>query len=230
VTTAKSSSTRKSKSGGLRADPGSTVAVRQYQPNTLGGRSPGIDVPLAQVIEVQKSVYFATAEAKNLERAAYSHNWGDCLVDNALPDDPGPINSGTFKPVRRWLVLYRTAEAGVDGTVNLTVTDVRTALNGQGTTLDASFIIKQLHVWIAPNVASTHFSGVLYTKDDAENGILGGQYSDVAPIFDFVKFRVRFPGEGSVASAATAGTKQVIGLGGSAKWNGLIYAEVETYD
>jgi len=225
-----SSGTRKSKSGGLRADPGSTVVVRQFQSNKLGGRLPGIDVPLAQVIEVQKAVYFANAEAKNLERAAYSHNWGECIVDNALPDDPGPINSGTFKPVRRWLVLYRTPEAGVDGTVNLTVADVRTALSGQGTTLDSAFIIKHLHVWIAPNTVSTHFSGVLYTKDDAENGILGGQYSDVAPFGDFVKFKVRFPGEGSVASAATSSTKQVIGLGGSTKWNGLIYAEVETYD
>lgn len=187
-------------------------------------------MPLAQVREVQLNAYFEKALTRNQMSVAYDRDWGDLLVDQALPDDPGPIDSGAFKPVKRWIVLYRTAEGGIDGTHDITVNDVRVAINGAGTAVSNPFIIKCLHIWLAPNAVNTHFSGVLYTKDDADNGILGGQYSDLAPYGKFVKFRVNFRGEGYVTAGSESATKVVFALGGSAKWNGVVYAQVETYD
>jgi len=206
------------------------LASKVLVPSRIGARDVGLDVPLNQIHQVQKDAYFARAASKGAARAQYDHNWGDCIVDQALPDDPGPIVSGSFKPVTRWCVVYRTAEGGQDGTHTIIVSDIRSAISGQGTTVSAPFIIKEMHVWLAPNVVNTHFSGVLYTKDDAENGILAGQYSDIAPYGEFCKFRVRYPGEGQVKGSTTAGTQEVLGLGGSAKWNGVVYALVETYD
>lgn len=174
--------------------------------------------------------YFAGVMKRRSMRSTYDRDWGDTIVDQRLSDDPGPINSGRFKPVKRWLVAYRTQESGADGTVNVTVTNIRTAISGTGSTTIQQFIVHEYHVWIAPNTPSTHFSGVLFTKDDEANGILGGQYSDIAPWGEFVKFRVRFKGEGQVCDATTSGNQELIGLGGSEKWNGLIYALVSTYD
>jgi len=209
-----------------QAPPGNKVLL----PTRIGARLTGLDVPLSQIHQVEKDAYFARKASKGAARAQYEHNWGDCIVDQVLPDDPGPIVSGTFKPVTRWCVIYRTAEAGIDGTHTITVSDVRTAVAGQGTTVSAPFILKELHVWLAPNAPNTHFSGIIITKDDAENGILGGQYSDIAPWGEFCKFRVRYPGEGQVKGSTTAGTQEVLGLGGSTKWNGVVYALIETYD
>jgi hypothetical protein len=126
--------------------------------------------------------------------------------------------------------LYRTAEAGIDGTYNLTVSEVRTALAGSGTSFFNSFIIKELHIWLAPNTVNTHFSGILFTQDDPDNGILAGEYSDIAPYGEFVRFRVRFPGEGFICSTTDTTGKKIVGIGGSAKWNGVIYGCVVTYD
>lgn len=159
----------------------------------------------------------------------YDRNWGDALIDQRLADDPPPINGGAFHPVKRWMVVYRTAETGLDGTHVITVKDIRDSIVA-GSITNAPFIIKQLHIWIAPNAVNTHFSGLLITKDDEDNGILGGQYSDIAPYGEFVKFRVVYRGEGFVTSSSVAGTKEVIAIGGSAKWNGVVYAQVETYD
>lgn len=199
-------------------------------PNRLGGRDIGCDVPLVQVREVQLNAYFDRALTRNRNGMMYDRDWGDAIVDQNLPNDPGPINSGNFKPVTRWIVLYRTAEAGVDGTHQITVNDVRTAITGAGTATANPFIIKEMHVWIAPNAINTHFSGLLITFDDADNGILGGQYSDIATLTELVKFRVKYRGEGYVTAGNESATKVVLAIGGSAKWNGLVYAQVETYD
>lgn len=190
----------------------------------------GLDIPLRDHVQALKIRTFRLKQSRQQQRAAFDHNWGRCIVDQGLADDPGPINSGNFKPTKRWIVVYRTAEAGVDGTHTIITSDVRAAIAGQGTTVSAPFIIHRLDIWLAPTTVNTHFSGVIITKDDEANGILGGQYTDIAPYGEFVKFRVRYPGEGYVDGSTTAGTKEVIGLGGSAKWNGVVYALIETYD
>lgn len=207
-----------------------THQVKILKINRLGGREVGIGVPLSEVRRFHLDTYFEKALIRNRSRMIYDRDWGELMVDQTLPDDPGPIDSGAFKPVKRWIVLYRTAEAGIDGTHDVTVNDVRVAINGAGTAVSNPFIIKAMHIWIAPNAVNTHFSGVLYTKDDADNGILGGQYSDIAPYGEFVKFRVSFRGEGYVAAGSESAAKVVFALGGSAKWNAVVYAQVETYD
>lgn len=204
--------------------------ARVIRPNRMGGQEVGVGVPLSTVRQTQLRAYFERALLRNQARNTYDRDWGDALVDQALPDDPGPIDSGTFKPTKRWIVLYRTAENGIDGTHEIKVSDARAAIGGAGTAVFNPFIIKSMHIWMAPNEVNTHFSGILYTKDDADNGILGGQYSDIAPYGEFVKFRLMYRGEGYVAAGSESATKVIIALGGSAKWNGVIYAQVETYD
>ena len=205
----------------------------RIRPNCIGGRDLGIEYPLLEQYRVQKERYFELAEIRRKQRSqrrtGYDRDWGDAIVDQQLSDDPGPINAGTFQPVKRWIVVYRTTPGGLDGTHNITVGDIRDAITGTTATPNP-FIIRQLHIWIAPNAVSTHFSGLLLTKDDEDNGILGGQYSDIAPYGEFVKFRVRFRGEGYVVGSAQPRTKEVISIGGSQKWNGVVYAQVETYD
>lgn len=198
--------------------------------NRYGGRDVGFEVPLNQVLGVQKELYFTRASQRNISRAIYDTDWGDCMVDQILPDDPGPINSGTFKPVTRWIVLYRTPEAGQDGTHEILVSDVRAALTGAGTSGVSSFIIKEMHVWVAPNAINTHFSAVLYTQDDEANGILGGSYSDIASLTKMCKFRVMYRGEGMVKQSTDSASVKVLALGGSAKWNGIVYAKIQCYD
>ena len=190
----------------------------------------GREYPLQDFLLLRKQQYLETALIRNKARSLiYDRDWGDACVDQRLPDDPAPINSAGFSPVKRWIVLYRTREDGIDGTHNITVSDVRSAITSV-TATGIGFIIRQLHIWLAPHAVSTHFSGLLFTKDDADNGILGGRYSDIAPYGEFVKFRIVYKGEGYVVSATDPGTKELISLGGSEKWNGLVYAQLETFD
>jgi hypothetical protein len=213
--------------GKPKKPPASSTRIK---PNTVPiGLSVGRDIPLSDYVASQKEAYFQRALQRN-KRFAYDRDWGDTIVDQVLARDPGPINSGSFKPVKRWVDMYRTAEGGLDGTYYLTVGEARTALAGSGTSTFSSFIIKELHIWLAPNTVSTHFSGILFTQDDPDNGILAGEYSDIAPYGEFVRFRVRFPGEGFICSVTDTTGKKIVGIGGSAKWNGVIYGCVETYD
>lgn len=186
-------------------------------------------MPLMEFLALERDRLFNKLKSKALKRASYDADWGETIVTQDLDDDPGPINGGAFYPITRWIVLYRTAESGIDGTHNVTVSDIRTVLGPQ-TTIVNNWILKKLHIWVAPNTVSTHFSGVLYTKDDPNNGILGGVYSDVAPYGEFVKFAVSFPGEGFISDSTDAATKQVFGLGGSEKWNAVVYAKISVYN
>lgn len=204
--------------------------TKRLSPSRALGRTVGLEIPLQEAIDLERDRFFRRALSRAAKRSAYDADWGETIVSQDLADDPGPINSGTFYPVDRWMVLFRSIEAGQDGTQNITISDVRTAINSQTASSLNNFIIKEFHIWLAPKTVSTHFSGVLYTKDDQENGILGGQYSDIAPYGEFVKFKVRFPGEGIVSSTTDAGTKQVLGLGGSEKWNGIVYTRIVLYN
>jgi len=183
-----------------------------------------------QVQKDKERQWNAIMRSKQLKRTTYDVDWGETVVDQGLSDDPPPINSGRFKPVKRWLVFYRAPESGVDGTKNLTVTDMRTSISGSGATTIQQFIVHEYNIWLAPLAVSTHFTGVLYTQDDQANGILGGQYSDIAPYGEFVKFRVRFKGEGQVVDQTTSGTQVLVGVGGSSTWHANIYALVSMYD
>jgi len=185
-----------------------------------------------EAIQQQRQRYFKAVQRRIAAKkmTTYDVDWGRIIVDQALADDPGPIDSASFKPTKRWLVFYRAPEAGVDGTKNLTVTDMRTAISGSGASTIQQFIVHEYHVWIAPEVVSTHFSGVLYTQDDEANGLLGGRYSDIAPYGEFVKFRVRNIGEGQVVDQTTSGTQVLLGLGGSQKWHAVVYAHVSMFD
>jgi len=187
-------------------------------------------MPLTSYLDQLKTRYFDRQRKLVLKRSTYDVDWGKCRVDQRLADDPGPVNSGNFFPVKRWIVLYRSPEAGVDGTHNITVTNVRTAISGSGSTGITDFIIHRFHVWLAPNTVNTHFSGVIYTKDDEANGILGGQYTDIAPYGEFVKFGIQYQDEGLVCDSTTSGNQEVLGLGGSAKWNGVVYALISVRD
>lgn len=205
---------------------------KRLLPSITGGLDIGREFPLSRLIDDQKARFFRNAERNQKARvfsSGYDRDWGDAIIDQQLADDPSPINGGLFHPVKRWIVVYRTAEAGVDGSHTITVREIREAI-GSGTANPNPFIINKLHIWIAPHDVNTHFSGLLITKDDEDNGILGGQYSDIAPYGEFVKFRVTFRGEGYVTGASASATKEVITLGGSAKWNAVVYAQVQTYD
>jgi len=188
------------------------------------------DLPLVIREQQLRQAYFQKITRRRALKKNYDVDWGETVVDQGLADDPGPINSGNFKPVRRWLVAFRSPEAGNDGTTSVTVTSLRTAISGSGSSVIQQFIVHSYHVWLAPNTVSTHFSGVLFTQDDEANGLLGGQYSDIAPWGEFVKFRVRFRGEGQVCDATTSGNQVLLAVGGSQKYNALVYALVSCYN
>jgi len=188
------------------------------------------DLPLVIREERMRLAYFRNIVRRRALKRSYDVDWGETVVDQGLADDPGPINSGNFKPVRRWLVAFRSPESGNSGTTSLTVTTLRTAISGSGSSTIQQFIVHSYHVWLAPNTVNTHFSGVLFTQDDEANGLLGGQYSDIAPYGEFVKFRVRFRGEGQVCDATTSGNQVLLAFGGSATYNAVVYAHVSCYD
>ena len=106
----------------------------RIRPNCIGGRDLGIEYPLLEQYRVQKERYFELAEIRRKQRSqrrtGYDRDWGDAIVDQQLSDDPGPINAGTFQPVKRWIVVYRTTPGGLDGTHNITVGDIRDAITG----------------------------------------------------------------------------------------------------
>lgn len=211
----------------------SAPSSRKLRPNTFGGNEPSAAFPLMRIIAEQRDRYFTNARLRQTTRAStragYDRDWGDAIVDQQLADDPGPINIGQFHPVKRWIAVYRTEEGGIDGSHDIIVRAFRSAIS-VATANPTPFIIRKLHIWLAPNTVNTHFSGLLITKDDVDNGILGGQYSDIAPYGEFVKFRVKFRGEGYVSSSNDADSKVIFTIGGSAKWNGVVYALVECYD
>ena len=123
----------------------------------------GRQYPVSRFIQDQKDRYFENARLRQRNRAlnrVYDRDWGDAIVDQDLADDPPPINGGLFHPIKRWIVVYRTAEPGVDGTHNITISDFRNAIS-TATQFPQPFILRKLHIWLAPNAVNTHFSAPL---------------------------------------------------------------------
>jgi len=163
-------------------------------------------------------------------RLMYERNWGKATVDQGLPDDPGPINAIDFGPVRRWVSLYRTPEEGQDGTKIVNKNAVDQVLGLTSASNANRWVLRELHIWIAPNVVSTHFSALLILPADTANGMVGGSWTDIAPWGEFVKFRVRFHGEGFVSTNTDSIQNPVFSIGGSQKWNAQVYGHFETFD
>jgi len=160
----------------------------------------------------------------------YERNWGKAIVDQRIADDPGPINAIDFGPVRRWVNLYRTPEAGQDGTKIVTKNEVDQVLGLTAASNGNRWVLRELHIWVAPNVVSTHFSALLILPVDTTNGLVGGQFTDIAPYGEFVKFRVKYNGEGYVSTNTDSIQSPVFSIGGSQKWNAQVYGHFETYD
>lgn len=166
----------------------------------------------------------------NDRRSAYNTNWGKAVVNQSLADDPGPINALEFAPVKRWISVYRSPEAGEDGTKIIMKSAIDTALGLTVAQNNNRWVLRTLHIWIAPNSVSTHFSGLLILGVDATNGVVGGTYTDIAPYGEFVKFQVKYNGEGFISTNTDSLGQVIFSIGGSAKWNAQVYGHFETYD